>query len=53
MTAETIVAKLLNYCHVLRDDGLSYGDYVGLFHKRAEDIKVGDGQCSRRLRSSP
>jgi type I restriction enzyme M protein len=23
-----IVQKLWNYCHVLRDDGLSYGDYV-------------------------
>jgi hypothetical protein len=23
-----IVQKLLNYCNVLRDDGMSYGDYV-------------------------
>jgi type I restriction enzyme M protein len=23
-----IVQKLWNYCNVLRDDGLSYGDYV-------------------------
>ena len=28
MTAQQIVAKLRNYCNVLRDDGLSYGDYV-------------------------
>ncbi|MEO7962927.1 MAG: class I SAM-dependent DNA methyltransferase [Gemmatimonadaceae bacterium] len=28
MTAQQIVAKLWNYCNVLRDDGLSYGDYV-------------------------
>jgi type I restriction enzyme M protein len=26
--AQHIVAKLWNYCSVLRDDGLSYGDYV-------------------------
>jgi type I restriction enzyme M protein len=26
--AAQIVQKLWNYCHVLRDDGLSYGDYV-------------------------
>jgi type I restriction enzyme M protein len=25
---QQIVAKLWNYCNVLRDDGLSYGDYV-------------------------
>jgi type I restriction enzyme M protein len=24
----TLVQKLWNYCHVLRDDGVSYGDYV-------------------------
>jgi hypothetical protein len=23
----TIVQRLWNYCHVLRDDGVSYGDY--------------------------
>ena len=27
-TPQQIVAKLWNYCNVLRDDGLSYGDYV-------------------------
>ncbi|MBX6722803.1 MAG: SAM-dependent DNA methyltransferase, partial [Dactylosporangium sp.] len=26
--AQQIVQKLWSYCHVLRDDGLSYGDYV-------------------------
>ena len=26
--AHQLVAKLWNYCHILRDDGLSYGDYV-------------------------
>ena len=24
-----LVQKLWNYCDILRDDGLSYGDYVG------------------------
>jgi type I restriction enzyme M protein len=28
MTSSTLVQKLWNYCHILRDDGLSYGDYV-------------------------
>ncbi len=28
MNAQQIVTKLWNYCNVLRDDGLSYGDYV-------------------------
>ena len=26
--AQTIVQRLWNYCNVLRDDGMSYGDYV-------------------------
>ena len=28
MSPSAIVQKLWNYCHVLRDDGMSYGDYV-------------------------
>ena len=28
MNAATLVQKLWNYCNVLRDDGMSYGDYV-------------------------
>lgn len=28
MTASGLVQKLWNYCNILRDDGLSYGDYV-------------------------
>ncbi len=27
-TSSTIVQRLWNYCNVLRDDGVSYGDYV-------------------------
>jgi hypothetical protein len=28
MNSSTLVQKLWNYCNVLRDDGMSYGDYV-------------------------
>jgi type I restriction enzyme M protein len=40
--AQQLVAKLWNYCNVLRDDGLSYGDYVEqltflLFLKMADE----------------
>jgi type I restriction enzyme M protein len=27
-SSSTIVQRLWNYCNVLRDDGMSYGDYV-------------------------
>ena len=37
-----LVQKLWNYCNILRDDGLSYGDYVEqltflLFLKMADE----------------
>lgn len=28
MTRTTIVQRVWNYCNTLRDDGLSFGDYV-------------------------
>lgn len=42
MTAPALVQKLWNYCSILRDDGLSYGDYVEqltflLFLKMADE----------------
>ena len=42
MNAATLVQKLWNYCNVLRDDGMSYGDYVEqltylLFLKMADE----------------
>jgi type I restriction enzyme M protein len=42
MEADTLIQRLWNYCNILRDDGLSYGDYVEqltylLFLKMAEE----------------
>lgn len=42
--AQQVVQRLWNYCNVLRDDGLSYGDYVEqltylLFLKMADEIE--------------
>ena len=42
-TSSTIVQRLWNYCNVLRDDGMSYGDYVEqltylLFLKLANEL---------------
>lgn len=42
MSPTDIVQKLWNYCNVLRDDGMSYGDYVEqltylLFLKMADE----------------
>ena len=41
-TTHSLVQKLWNYCNVLRDDGMSYGDYVEqltylLFLKMADE----------------
>jgi type I restriction enzyme M protein len=41
-TSSTLINKLWNYCNILRDDGLSYGDYVEqltflLFLKMADE----------------
>ena len=42
MSSSIIIQKLWNYCNILRDDGLSYGDYVEqltflLFLKMADE----------------
>ncbi|MDZ7763786.1 MAG: type I restriction-modification system subunit M N-terminal domain-containing protein [Melioribacteraceae bacterium] len=28
MTSSSIVSKVWNYCNILRDDGVGYGDYL-------------------------
>jgi len=30
MNASSLVQKVWNFCHTLRDDGVSYGDYLEL-----------------------
>ena len=54
----TIVQKLWNYCNVLRDDGLSYQDYIEqltflLFLKMADEQTQATVQptCHRSLRA--
>ena len=51
---QQLVQKLWNYCNILRDDGLSYGDYVEqltflLFLKMAEE----QAQLHKKLSSVP
>ena len=52
--ANRIVQKLWSYCNVLRDDGLSYGDYLEqltylLFLKMAKETKT-EGQLPEAYR---
>ena len=63
--AAALVQKFWNFCNVLRDDGVSYGDYVEqltylLFLKMAEERKPGRpgkpsgaGSHSQRDRRQP
>ena len=49
--SSTIVQRLWNYCNVLRDDGVSYGDYVEqltylLFLKMADEQVCELGKAS-------
>jgi type I restriction-modification system DNA methylase subunit len=49
-----LVQKLWNYCNILRDDGLSYGDYVEqltflLFLKMADEPSRIVAEVERRL----
>ena len=61
-----LVQKLWNYCNILRDDGLSYGDYVEqltylLFLKMAEEqaqlrgkpSQVPKGMCVKLTAGGP
>jgi type I restriction-modification system DNA methylase subunit len=52
-TPTALVQKLWNYCNILRDDGLSYGDYVEqltflLFLKMADEQSAAVQQAVRR-----
>ena len=49
MNTATIVQKLWNYCNVLRDDGMSYGDYV----EQLTYLLFGFGITSRFARYEP
>ena len=44
MNASTLVQKLWNYCNVLRDDGMSYGDYV----EQLTCLLFSSGRCASR-----
>lgn len=51
MNEQTLVAKVWNYAHVLRDEGVSYGDYLGqisflLFLKMDEERSTFLGEPS-------
>lgn len=51
MNEQTLISKVWNYAHVLRDEGVSYGDYVGqisflLFLKMDEERTVYLGEPS-------
>lgn len=53
MNPQQIIQKLWNYCNVLRDDGLSYGDYVEqltylLFLKMADKRTLAPGTKNQR-----
>ena len=41
MSSSAIVQKLWNYCNVLRDDGMSYGDNLSACDAQAGGISYG------------
>jgi type I restriction enzyme M protein len=52
--SSAVVQKLWNYCNILRDDGLSYGDYVEqltylLFLKMADEWKQLDAKRAPKI----
>jgi len=58
MNTPSIVQKLWNYCNVLRDDGMSYGDYVEqltylLFLKMADEPVCVRTRTGRRAGKQP
>ncbi len=51
MSSADIVGKLWNYCNVLRDDGMSYGDYPSAesILSAAEGLRAGSEQLTYLL----
>ncbi len=51
MSSADIVGKLWNYCNVLRDDGMSYGDYPSaeFILSAAEGLRTGSEQLTYLL----
>jgi len=54
--AHQLVQKLWNYCNILRDDGLSYGDYASAWLSTGSEqltfllfLKMADGSGTRQL----
>jgi type I restriction enzyme M protein len=47
MTAPALVQKLWNYCNILRDDGLSYGDSIKVRAARAFSVLLLDSRFHR------
>ena len=46
MNTSTLVQKLRNYCNVLRDDGMSYGDCV---EQQPGTLALNFGKAQNRL----
>jgi len=51
MSSADIVGKLWNYCNVLRDDGMSYGDYPSAesILSAVEGLRTGSEQLTYLL----
>lgn len=50
--AGPLVAKIWNYCHTLRDDGMGYGDYLEQPTYRTDD-PAAVPENGRRIQQAP
>jgi len=50
--SSALVNKLWNYCNILRDDGLSYGDYVEQLTRRLPAGRHRGARAQRLVRAS-
>ena len=53
MNTSSIVQKLWNYCNVLRDDGMSYGDYPSASLRADTEQLALTPALSQRERGNP